>query len=234
MRKEVIGDATLWLGDCLEILPTLGKVDAVIADPPYGINYKTDSTPRMSRHAGKESRPVFGDDQPFNPAPFLGLAKKVVLWGASAYSERLPSNYGWLIWDKQIVGKWSGGDAETAWTNFLGSNRIFRHRWQGIQRAGEECPFTGGELDHPTQKPVALMRWCIEKAGNPALILDPYMGSGSTGVAATSMGLGFIGCEIDHGHFATACRRIEQAYKQRPLFDAEPPKAPQQLGLESA
>jgi site-specific DNA-methyltransferase (adenine-specific) len=244
VKKEVIGDATLYLGDCMEILPTLPKVDAVISDPPYGIGYKrdtrqtagvrTDGVRVWGKTWGKAAAPIIGDDTPFDPTHMLGVAKKVVLWGASAYSEHLPSNYGWIIWDKQIVGKWSGGDAETAWTNFLGSNRIHRQRWQGIQRGGEECPFVGGGLDHPTQKPVALMRYCIELAGSPKTVLDPYMGSGTTGVAAMHMGLSFIGCEIDAAYFDIACRRIEQAYKQRPLFEAEPARKPEQLGLESA
>ena len=221
--KVEIGNAILYLGDCLDILPMLPKADAVVTDPPYGIGYSRDSNksagikPDGSKTWGKNAAPIVGDDKPFDPKPLLSMGKRLVLWGASAYSERLPSNYGWLIWDKQIVGKWSAGDAETAWTNFLGSNRIFRHRWQGIQRAGEECPFVGGGLDHPTQKPVALMRWCIDKAG-PGSILDPYMGSGTTGAAAVSMGRPFTGIEIDRKYFDIACERISAAQAQLRMF----------------
>ncbi|MFH1605261.1 MAG: hypothetical protein ABIH03_15305, partial [Pseudomonadota bacterium] len=127
----VIGDCELWLGDCLEVLPTLGRVDAVVTDPPYGINWARDSMVTYGFTAirksankkigGKPARPIIGDSGPFDPAALLKIAGQKILWGASAYAERLPSNYGWLVWDKQIVGAWSGGDCEIAWTNFLGS-----------------------------------------------------------------------------------------------------------------
>lgn len=224
-EKVTIGNCELWHGDCREVLPLLPKVDAVVSDPPYGIGYACNSAARAGTRPdgtkvwGKAAAPIHGDDAPFDPSNLLPLAKRIILFGASAYASRLPDNYGWIIWDKQIVGKWSGGDCETAWTNFLGSNRVHRQRWQGIQRGGEECPFVGGGLEHPTQKPVALMRRCLELAGFPALTLDPYMGSGSTGVAAVNLGLRFIGVEIHRPYFDAACRRIENAQRQGRLFE---------------
>lgn len=225
-------NADLRLGDCLDVLPTLGHVDAVVTDPPYGIGYSKDSEatagyrPDGSRVWGKVAKPIIGDDKPFDPAPFLSIGKTHVFWGANAYAGRLPSRYGWIVWDKQIVGKWSGGDADMAWTDFLGSNRIHRQRWQGIQRAGAECPFVGGGLVHPTQKPVDLMMFCIEKATKPGdTVLDPFMGSGTTGVACMKLGRNFIGIERDPGYFAIAQRRIADAQAQMvmPLFQPVTP-----------
>lgn len=229
MRVEQIGKATLYLGDCAEVMPTLDKADALIADPPYGISYSRDSKSSYKLDAfwgegarrdlgGKDPAPLIGDDRPFDPSPLLSRARKLILWGASAYADKLPANYGWLIWDKQIVGNWSGGHAEMAWTNFLGSSRIHRQRWQGIVRAGEECPYVGGRLVHPTQKPVALMRFCIEQAKRPQTIVDPYMGSGSLGVAAVEMECCYVGIEIHEPYFEIACERVENAQRQRSLI----------------
>ena len=237
-EEVIIGNARLIHGDCREVVPGLPKVDAVITDPPYGIGYARNTIktaghfPDGTRIAGKEASPIYGDDEPFDPSHLLTFAKRIVLFGASAYACRLPDNYGWIIWDKQIVGNWTGGDAETAWTNFLGSNRIHRQRWQGIQRGGEECPFVGGGLEHPTQKPVALMRRCLNLAGLPALTLDPYMGVGSTGVAAMNLGLKFIGVEIHRPYFDIAVERISRAQSQARLFPEDPaPHIPQQMEL---
>ena len=224
-----IGDATLYHGDCLEILPTLPKVDAVVTDPPYGISYVRNSKKTAAlgkiwgdgfkkELAGKDENPIHGDGKPFDPSCLLSVGRRHVLWGASAYSNMLPANYGWMIWDKQIVGEWSGGDCETAWTNFLGSNRIHRQRWQGMIREGDECPYVGGGLVHPTQKPVRLMAWCVEKTKTEGPVLDPYMGSGSTGVACARLGRGFIGIEIERRYFDIACERIAAAYSQGRLF----------------
>jgi site-specific DNA-methyltransferase (adenine-specific) len=201
----------------------------VITDPPYGINYSKDSKATHGlgklwgdgakrELGGKDAAPIIGDSEPFDPAPLLAYGKKHVLWGANAYADKLPANYGWLVWDKQIVGKWSGGDLEMAWTDFMGSCRVYRHRWQGIVRDGEECPYVGGGLVHPTQKPVGLMRWCIEQAKRPETILDPYMGSGTCGVAATEMGSTYIGIEIHEPYFNIACERIENAQRQSRLI----------------
>jgi site-specific DNA-methyltransferase (adenine-specific) len=211
MRKEVIGNATLYLGDCLDILPSLPKSAALISDPPYGIDYKPLRGSNGSKMWGDEV--VTGDAVDFDPTPFLDY-DKVVLWGASAYSDKLPRNYGWLVWDKSPRGPRVGfvySHCELAWTNFMGRIQKINYEWEGASRAGE--PFA-----HPTQKPVAVMKWSIEQAGAPAEVVDPFMGSGTTGIACHALGIPFTGIEIELKYFDVACQRIEDAQRQERLF----------------
>jgi len=213
-RKEVIGNATLYLGDCLEILPTLPKVDAVITDPPYGIAHVKGSGGH-GKHTRRNIAPIHGDDKPFDPAPWLAF-DSVLMWGADHYAQRLPHGR-WLAWDKlDGMQSWdSFSDVEFAWHSKRGAARLFRLLWKGIAsvKAGEEAT-----RQHPTQKPIALMKWCIEQAGNPDSIIDPYMGVGTTGVAAMQAGRQFIGVEINQEYFDRACQRIENAQRQERLF----------------
>lgn len=235
MRVERIGDATLYLGDCLEILPTLPKVDAVVSDPPYGqsLNVNTFYAGGTREHAvvrrnGSKQRvrpnvyePIVGDDKPFDPTPWLSVAPTVLLWGAHKFSDRLPPGQ-WLVWDKVPTGKVRDqGDGEAAWLNRDGPMRIFRLLWDGLcvgEGARHEVT-AGRQRYHPTQKPEALMRWCLRQARANGVVLDPYMGSGSTGVACAQLGLPFIGVEIVPRYFEIACERIEAAYAQGRLFD---------------
>jgi len=216
-EKVVIGDATLYRADCLEVLPTLPKVDAVITDPPYGIGFAAQPT-KWRRLAGKEAEGW--DDAPVaDLGPLLELGTVQVVWGGNYYA--LPPTRGWLSWFKPDAPP-SMASLELAWTNMDRNARQFS--WS-IGATNAE------RVGHPTQKPLALMLWCLEQAGLPRSIVDFYMGSGTTGVAAVQTGASFIGIEREPKYFDIACRRIEQAYKQRPLFDAEPPKQPQQLEI---
>lgn len=239
-----IGDCKLALGDCRDILPTLGEVDAVVTDPPYGINYRHSGGGRWGGNGltGKkkplcDTRGVIGDDQPFDPAHLLALAKKVILWGGNHYASRLPDQPSWLVWDKVATGP-SFADVEMAWTNLGFPAKLHKQLWSGCLVSGEErtnrvMRETGrATREHPTQKPVALMDWCVSLLGDPATVLDPYMGSGTTGVVCARRSIAFVGIEIDPTHFDIACRRIEEAYKQPRLF-AEPVQKPVQetLGL---
>lgn len=206
---------TLYLADCADVLPTLetGSVDAVVTDPPYGIGYehrKVTSGKWTTKH---HNIPIVGDDKPFDPSPWLTF-QEVILWGGNHYASRLPSG-GWFVWDKRRGVedvKFSMSDGELAWTNTTKSLRIFRHLWFGLARGSEV-----GEHYHPTQKPVALMQWCLGFVDSDT-ILDPYMGSGTTGVACMRLGRKFVGVEIDHAYFAIAASRIAKAAEEPPLF----------------
>jgi len=221
-RVEHIGDATLYLGDCLEILPTLGKVDAVITDPPYGIG--ADKNLRANKQNGHSAVPSrdYGkgnwDDEPAKQTTldlFVSIASVSIIWGGNYYS--FPPQSCWLVWDKDN-GNNGYADCELAWTNMDRAVRKYRHRWQGML---QENMKNKEERVHPTQKPIPLMAWCIELSGCET-ILDPFMGSGTTGVAALRLGRKFIGIEIDEKYFDIACKRIDSEVRQGNLFT--PPK----------
>lgn len=258
-RVEVIGDCTLYLGDCREILPTLRRPDAICSDPPYGQRLNTNVTgksvtarkPGAGRDyrvpaAGRLRSPpkaavvwptgIEGDDKPFDPAHLLNASDRVLLWGAHKFGHRLPQGR-WLAWDKVPTGKVRDqGDGELAWVNveIAAPLRIYRLLWDGVcvGRAARHEVTAGSQRAHPTQKPEALMAWCLPFLGlDHGLICDPYMGSGSTGVAAVKAGYAFLGIELEPLYFETACRRIEEAYRQPRLF-AEPAAKPVQTALD--
>jgi site-specific DNA-methyltransferase (adenine-specific)/modification methylase len=203
--------------DCAEVIPTLAEVSAVITDPPYGISYspKQNSSKAWGAKTFVGDVVVRGDDKPFDPTPLLNF-QVIVLCGANHFADKLPSSSEWIIWDKR-EGMTSNdfADCELIWTNGTGVARLFRHLWSGAIRASEK----GIERVHPTQKPLALMRYLIEKyTQTDDIVFDPYMGSGTTGVAALQLGRRFIGCEIDPKYFAIAERRISQAAQQPALL----------------
>ena len=209
--KVEIGDATLYLGDCMDILPTLPKVDAVITDPPYGIN-KDGQKRTTGGHGGRKEYEFLGWDGERPSEAVLNqilLSSKVhVIWGGNYFADFLPPTMKWLVWDKGQRIKQS--DGELAWTSMQSALRICTMNRVELMSDGAV---------HPTQKPVRLMKWCIHQAENPQTILDPFMGSGTTGVAAIQLGRKFIGIEREPKYFEIACKRIEQAYAQRSLFD---------------
>jgi site-specific DNA-methyltransferase (adenine-specific) len=201
MRKEIIGDATLYLGDCMDILPTLDKVDAVITDPPYGINIA--ANPIRQAHAKRD-----WDASPPSIktiADCLAVCEIAIIWGGNYFD--LPPQQCFFVWDKIQPQDFSLAMCELAWTNNKGPAKIYRQSVLSYRK------------EHPTQKPVELMKWCIEQCkNNPQTILDPFMGSGTTGVAAIQMGRKFIGIELDPTYFDIACERIERATKQEDMF----------------
>jgi site-specific DNA-methyltransferase (adenine-specific)/modification methylase len=222
MNKVVIGDATLYLGDCLDVLPTLGKVDAVITDPPYGIAYIPYQEKAIKRDA------IIGDDIDFDPALLLAIDAGVkIIWGANNFCMRMPKG-GWLVWDKrtnEAADKILGSPFELAWHSNQSKYKIARIQHGGAKNADGE----GVKRVHPTQKPISLMSWCIEHSGHPQTILDPFMGSGTTGVSAIQLGRKFIGIEREPKYFDIACKRIEQAVAQGQLFAPEQPKQVQEM-----
>lgn len=213
MRIEKIGSATLYLGDCQDILPSLGKVDAVVTDPPYGINIcKTGkvggrSLAEVKNYGAKEWDKRTPSESLIQT--LLNISTNQIIFGGNYF--KLPPTPCWLIWDKQNSGNFA--DAEMAWTNLKSAIRLIQWRWNGMIRKGNDI------REHPTQKPVGVMEWCIQKLPNTAqTILDPFMGSGTTGVACAKLGRSFIGIERDPEYFDIACRRIEEAYKQPDMF----------------
>lgn len=216
-RVEHIGAATLYLGDCRDIVPTLARDGAIVSDPPYGVPILTNTA--MGKRGGavkKDGRawsPVIGNDAPFDPAFLLDFAE-VLLWGANHFAHRLPSNGRWLIWDKRcgVVPQRTQADCELAWVKNYGAARMIRFLWDGICQDEKK-----GARFHPTEKPEGVMAWCLQFI-KAQTIVDPFMGSGSTGVPVVKAGRQFIGCELDPAYFDTACKRIEDAQRQGQLF----------------
>ena len=215
-REEIIGDCRLILGDCLGILPTLGKVDAVVTDPPYGIGFAAQPT-KWQRRAGHQ--PEAWDNASVEGLPaLLALGVVQVVWGGNYYA--LPPSRGWLSWFKPDAPP-SMASLELAWTN---QSRNARQISCSIGETNAE------RVGHPTQKPLKVMAWCLEQFPAAETIFDPFMGSGTTGVACVNLGRKFIGIEIEPRYFDIACRRIEEAYRQPRLF-AEPKPKPIQEAL---
>lgn len=212
---------TIYHGDCREVLPSLPKADLVVSDPPYGIAYKPQSGringPNVQYANRFEGELIVGDEAAFDPSTILSLNIPSILWGGNHFAGSLPSHSKWLVWDKRYgtTAVNDFGDCELAWTNLEGSGtRIFRHFWDGFNKASER----GISRVHPTQKPVALMNWCIQLLPSAELILDPYMGSGSTLKAAKLLGKQAIGIEIEERYCEIAAKRCESI--QAGLFDA--------------
>lgn len=226
MKPVIIGDAALYLGACEEVLPLIERVDACITDPPYGINVAAkDRSKEKPGHYFKAY--AVGDWDKVRPCEsiFKGLREisdHQIIWGGNYFADLLPPTMGWLAWDKTQRGL-GQADGELAWTSFNNAMRIFTANRVIFQQEGGR--------DHPTQKPIALMKWCIEYAdrhGKAQTILDPFMGSGTTGVAAIQLSRKFIGIERDERYFEIACKRIEQAVAQGQLFAPEPAKQVQE------
>ena len=223
-RKELIGDCTLYLGDCLEVMPTLTAVDALVSDPPYGISYAHGAGGDGiggGRYVSKfNGVAIHGDDRPFDPTPFIHFAPVSVLFGANHFADSLPPSSKWLIWDKRKgFTRNDFADCEIAWTNQKGVARLINHYWNGMMRDSER----GVPRVHPTQKPIAVMEWVLAEVTSPGqTVFDPFMGSGTTGVACAKTGRRFIGVEIDEAYFDVACNRIRNAYSQPDMFVSAP------------
>ncbi len=216
MRKETLAEGIeLYNADCREVLPTLGKVDAVVTDPPYGIGINKSNRLSVSRGHGGES----WDDRPADISWLPPMNVPSIVWGGNYFD--LPPTRAPLVWDKNNAGR-DFADFELAWTNLdMVARRIIMRPMN----------MDGGKL-HPTQKPIEVMRWCVGYLpGAGMTILDPFMGSGTTGVAAAMLGHRFIGIEISEKYFDIACKRISEALKQPDFFVDKPKPAKQEALL---
>lgn len=210
--RVTIGDCTLYNEDAAFVLPHTGVVDAVVTDPPYGIGAaraENASCGSTSKVAARDYGDYSWDDEPAPPELMAAIMKRGawrIIFGGNYYS--MPPSSCWLVWDKLNSGNFA--DCELAWTNLPKAVRRIQYRWNGMIRQNNEP-----RGDHPTQKPVGVMSWCLSHLpDNAKVILDPFMGSGTTGVACVQMGKKFVGIEREKKYFDAACRRIEAAYAQ--------------------
>ena len=212
MRKEILAEGVeLILGDCLEVLPTLGRFGALVTDPPYGI---ADKWKGGFGHGWGKARDQAELRNQWDANPLdgnaisiiLAAAEEAIIWGGNYFP--LPPSRCWLVWNKP-ERNFSLAEAELAWTNRDNVVRVI------------DAPRSDVGREHPTQKPLAVMRWSVEKTKGS--VVDPFMGSGTTGVACAKLGRKFTGIEIDEGYFDIACRRIAAALKEPDMF-IEPPK----------
>jgi DNA modification methylase len=226
-RKEVIGECTLYLGDCAEIMAHVGKVDAVVTDPPYGIKEaRNDNASRSKLATSKDYGSADWDDEPCSSEKIelmKSISKWQIIFGGNYFA--LGPTSCWLVWDKEN-GENDFADCELAWTNLRKAVRRINWRWHGMIRKGQEERF------HPTQKPLGVMEWCLTHVPGAKLVLDPFMGSGTTGVACVKSGRKFIGIEQHEPYFDIACERIRKAYAQPDFFvQAKPPEPKQEAFL---
>ena len=214
-REVTIGNCRLLQADCRDVLPTLGRVCAVVTDPPYGIG-EDGGRFRDRKGGGYRVLPKGGWDSKRPDADIfaaiVSASDNQIIWGGNYFADLLPASKGWLYWDKLMGGDFA--DGELAWTNLDRALRKFTL-----------CNKMAGKL-HPTQKPVALMEWCLGFLPDAQTILDPFMGSGTTGVACVNLGRSFIGIELDPGYFDIAVKRITDAHKQTDLFVSKPAYTP--------
>lgn len=225
-RDITIGNCRLILGDCMEIMRDLGGADAVVADPPYGINENHKKIASRGKLAApKDYGEVNWDKEPAS-AECIALMREVskhqIIFGGN-YFEGLGPTSCWLVWDKEN-GANDFADCELAWTNLSKAVRRIYWRWNGMIRKG------GEERHHPTQKPLGVMEWCLTHIPDAKTVLDPFMGSGTTLVACAKMGRHGIGIEVDPTYFDIACERVRKAYEQPDMFVAAP-AAPVQESL---
>jgi DNA modification methylase len=213
VREVQIGNCRLLQADCTQVIDSL-QFDAILADPPYGIGARM-------KGGTWAAKPVFEGFQQWDlSAPswlpdFIGSTPSIV-WGGNYFA--FPPSRCWFIWNK-VNAVPTMADFEQAWTNLDRPSK----RWDGnVGRV---------EYGHPTQKPVALMEWCLGFLPDAGTILDPFMGSGTTGVACVNLGRSFIGIEIDPGYFDIAVKRITDAHKQADFFVSKPEPRPVQMSL---
>lgn len=211
--KVEIGNATLYLGDCLEILPTLGNVDAVITDPPFGVGNFVQVTGTIRGRGHSSGQAVDWNDVPPPPEVFKMLrkmSKHRIIWGANFFN-CFEDRGGAIVWIKnQKMPNFSKADIASC-THYQKTETV-TIPWTNFNVAHQ------AETDHPCERPVALYEWCINYLPKIESVLDPFMGSGSVAVACHRKNKTFIGIERNPRYFYLACRRIDDAQRQYGLF----------------
>lgn len=223
IKEEHIGGQRLILGDCLEVMPLLGRFDACVTDPPYGLGdlWQGGGGGKVTswKFEAKEARGWDGIAPGEMVKVAVDLADHSIVWGGNYFS--LPPRRGWLIWDK-IVRNFTTGVAELAWTSLDQPIKAMNFSHGALASEGKQ---------HPTQKPLALMEWCLGFLPNAVTILDPFMGSGTTLVACQKLGRQGTGIELDPDYFEIACRRVDETTRQPDMF-VTPAPAFQQEGFD--
>jgi DNA modification methylase len=199
------GSVTLYHGDCRQILPNLSRFDLLLTDPPYGID--ADNRKRVLSRSNAAAAKDYGESQwDKEPVPMWlmelarSMADKQIIFGGNYYA--LPPCKGPLVWDKENTGDFA--DGEMAWNNLGCALRIKRHLWNGMLRKG------GEQRQHPTQKPLEVIQWALQLAGDVQTVLDPWAGSGTTGRAAKDLGKTCVLIERDERYCEIAAKRMQQ------------------------
>lgn len=235
IRHEVLAPGIeVYQADCMDIIPHLSGIDACVCDPPYGIDYGKAGGFKASHGWGAWRENVAWDKERPSPEVFSairGVSRDQIIWGGNYFADLLPPTMQWLIWDKGQRG-FSLADFEMAWSSQHKAARIFQYgrgNEKGFApKSKEKQEFLSA---HPTQKPVEVMSWCLGFLPDAETILDPFMGSGTTGVACVQLGRKFIGIELEPKYFDISCRRISDELKRPRLSLGEPPPAPKQEAL---
>ena len=218
-QARIIGDQLLINGDCREVMAVLPRVDAVVTDPPYGIGYGGSMKLGMEKFGWKQYAGGWDEDRPAPEifAAILSGSKEQIIWGGNYFADLLPPTMRWLAWDKG-QRDFSLADMELAWTSQHKAVRVFTYgRGKAVQDGKQ----------HPTQKPIALMEWCLGFLPDARTILDPFAGSGTTAVACQRLGRQSISIELDADYWAIMCKRVQEVVNNPPLFMPAPPKPTQ-------
>lgn len=221
IREERIGVQRLILGDCLAVMPTLGRFDAVVTDPPYGIDYG--NAGGFSAASGWKQWRGQAEWDKERPSQgcfdlILSVSSEQIIWGGNYFADMLPPTMRWLMWDKG-QRDFTLADFEMAWTSQQKAARALTYARGKAAKDGKQ---------HPTQKPIAVMEWCLGFLPDSVTILDPFMGSGTTLVACQKLGRAGTGVEIDPDYFDIACKRVDEATRQPDLFVQPAAPAPAQ------
>jgi site-specific DNA-methyltransferase (adenine-specific) len=224
-EKVVIGDATLYLSDCREVLPLLPVHDLILTDPPFGMGNFVQTDGNVRGRGDFRGKRVAWNDAPPDEAVFALIREKSkhrVIWGANFFN-CFEEDGGAIVWLKrQPMPNFSKADI-AACTHYKKTETV-------------EIPWTNftvtrdAETDHPCERPVRLYEWCLDYMPKGKTVCDPFMGSGSVGVAALRMGRMFTGIERDRRYFDACCERISRAQAQGQMFAPEV-VTPVQIGI---